>query len=245
VSAGLVLDRVTAGYGALEVIHEVDVEVAPGEVVCLLGPNGAGKSTALLAAVGQLPTTSGRITIAGHQVSHRHPNRSAALGAAFVPDNRGLFLQLTVAENLRLVHPWRRPIAEVLDLFPALAPLMKRKAGLLSGGEQQMVALAKAVLFGPAVLLIDEMSHGLAPLISQRLLAMVRGLAKQQGTAVLLVEQTVDLALAVSDRAYVMRQGRIVMSGPASELSGARELLEGHYLGQAHEHLVSDTSCSV
>ena len=244
-SAGLVLDRVTAGYGPLEVIHDVSVEVAPGEVVCLLGPNGAGKSTTLLAAVGQLPTRSGRIMIAGHPVSHRHPNRSAALGAAFVPDNRGLFLQLTVAENLRLVHPWRRPIAEVLDLFPALAPLMKRKAGLLSGGEQQMVALAKAVLFGPAVLMIDEMSHGLAPLISQRLLAMVRGLAKQQGTAVLLVEQTVDMALAVSDRAYVMRQGRIVMSGPASELAGAREQLEGHYLGQAHEHVVSDTSCSV
>jgi len=244
-SAGLVLERVTAGYGPLEVIHDVDVEVAPGEVVCLLGPNGAGKSTTLLAAVGQLPTTSGRITIAGHPVSHRHPNRSAALGAAFVPDNRGLFLQLTVAENLRLVHPWRRPIAEVLDLFPALAPLMKRKAGLLSGGEQQMVALAKAVLFGPAVLMIDEMSHGLAPLISQRLLAMVRGLAKQQGTAVLLVEQTVDMALAVSDRAYVMRQGRIVMSGPASELAGARDQLEAQYLGQTHEHLASDTSCSV
>jgi branched-chain amino acid transport system ATP-binding protein len=232
-SAGLVLDRVTAGYGALEVIHEVDIEVAPAEVVCLLGPNGAGKSTTLLAAVGQLPTTSGRVTIAGHRVSHRHPNRSAALGAAFVPDNRGLFLQLTVAENLRLVHPWRRPIAEVLDLFPALAPLMKRKAGLLSGGEQQMVALAKAVLFGPAVLMIDEMSHGLAPLISQRLLAMVRGLAKQQGTAVLLVEQTVDMALAVSDRAYVMRQGRIVMQGPADEIATHRDLLEAHYLDNA------------
>ena len=104
------------------------------------------------------------------------------------------------------MHPWRRPLADVLDLFPALAPLMKRKAGFLSGGEQQMVALAKAVLFGPAVLLIDEMSHGLAPLISERLLRMVRGLAEASGTAVLLVEQTVDMALAVSDRAYVMRR---------------------------------------
>ena len=108
-SDGLVLARVTAGYGPLQVIHDVDLDVAPGEVVCLLGPNGAGKSTTLLAAVGQLAAMSGRVTIAGRQVSHRHPNRTAALGAAFVPDNRGLFLQLTVAENLRLVHPWRRP----------------------------------------------------------------------------------------------------------------------------------------
>jgi branched-chain amino acid transport system ATP-binding protein len=232
-SDGLVLARVTAGYGPLQVIHDVDLDVAPGEVVCLLGPNGAGKSTTLLAAVGQLAATSGSVAIAGRQVSHRHPNRTAALGAAFVPDNRGLFLQLTVAENLRLVHPWRRPLADVLELFPALAPLMKRKAGLLSGGEQQMLALAKAFLFGPAVLLIDEMSHGLAPLIAERLLGTVRQLARENGTAVLLVEQTVDMALAVSDRAYVMRRGRIVMSGPATEIANARDLLEAQYLGQS------------
>ena len=234
-SDGLVLERVTAGYGQLQVIHDVDLEVAPGDVVCLLGPNGAGKSTTLLAAVGQLPATSGRVTIAGRQVSHRHPNRTAALGAAFVPDNRGLFLQLTVAENLRLVHPWRRPLVDVLELFPALAPLMKRQAGLLSGGEQQMLALAKAVLFGPAVLLIDEMSHGLAPLIAERLLGTVRQLARENGTAVLLVEQTVDMALAVSDRAYVMRRGRIAMSGPATEIANARDVLEAQYLGHAHD----------
>jgi branched-chain amino acid transport system ATP-binding protein len=232
-SDGLVLARVTAGYGPLQVIHDIDLDVAPGEVVCLLGPNGAGKSTTLLAAVGQLAATSGRVTIAGRQVSHRHPNRTAALGAAFVPDNRGLFLQLTVSENLRLVHPWRRPLADVLELFPALAPLMKRKAGLLSGGEQQMLALAKAVLFGPAVLLIDEMSHGLAPLIAERLLGTVRQLARENGTAVLLVEQTVDMALALSDRAYVMRRGRIVMSGQASEIADARDVLEAQYLGQS------------
>ena len=234
-SDGLVLERVTAGYGLLQVIHDVDLEVAQGDVVCLLGPNGAGKSTTLLAAVGQLPATSGRVTIAGRQVSHRHPNRTAALGAAFVPDNRGLFLQLTVAENLRLVHPWRRPLVDVLELFPALAPLMKRQAGLLSGGEQQMLALAKAVLFGPAVLLIDEMSHGLAPLIAERLLGTVRQLARENGTAVLLVEQTVDMALAVSDRAYVMRRGRIAMSGPATEIANARDVLEAQYLGHAHD----------
>ena len=232
-SRGLALERVTAGYGALQVIHEVDLVVCPGEVVCLLGPNGAGKSTTLLAAVGQLATRSGTVTIDGRRVPHRRPNAIAGLGVAFVPDNRGLFLQLTLAENLRLVHPWRRPIAEVLELFPALAPLMKRKAGLLSGGEQQMAALAKAVLFGPAVLLIDEMSHGLAPLIAERLLTMVRELAREQGTAVLLVEQTVEMALAVSDRAYVMRRGRIAMQGSAAEMRQARDLLESQYLGNA------------
>jgi branched-chain amino acid transport system ATP-binding protein len=138
-----------------------------------------------------------------------------------------------VAENLRLVHPWRASLDDVVDLFPALADLMKRRAGLLSGGEQQMVALAKAVLFAPRVLLIDEMSHGLAPLVAERLLTMVRDLARRHDSAVLLVEQTVDMALAVSDRAYVMRQGRIVMEGRATEISGHRDLLEAHYLGEA------------
>ena len=232
-NGGLSIDRLTAGYGSLHVVHDVSLDVAPGEVVCLLGPNGSGKTTTLLAAVGQVPAASGRVLVDGREASHRHASRSAALGMAFVPDNRGLFLQLTVAENLRLVHPWRQSLTEVFELFPSLRPLMKRRAGLLSGGEQQMVALAKAVLFGPKVLLIDEMSHGLAPLVSERLLTMVRELARQHATAVLLVEQMVDMALAISDRAYVMRQGRIVMDGTAAEVSEHRELVEAHYLGTA------------
>jgi branched-chain amino acid transport system ATP-binding protein len=228
---GLSIDGVTAGYGSLPVVHDVSIDVARGEVVCLLGPNGAGKTTTLLAAVGQLPLTAGRVIAAGRAVDHRRASRAAAFGVAFVPDDRGLFLPLTVAENLRLVHPWRQTLAEVFDVFPALAPLMKRRAGLLSGGEQQMVALAKAVLFGPRVLLIDEMSHGLAPLVSERLLRMVGELARRHGTAVLLVEQMVDVALSVSDRAYVMRQGRIVMEGSSADVSERRELVEAHYLG--------------
>jgi branched-chain amino acid transport system ATP-binding protein len=232
-SGGLSIERLTAGYGSLHVVHDVDIEVAPDEVVCLLGPNGSGKTTTLLAAVGQVPAASGRVLVGGHEVSHPHANRSAGLGVAFVPDNRGLFQQLSVAENLKLVHPWRATMAEILQLFPALAPLMKRRTGLLSGGEQQMVALAKAVLFGPKVLLIDEMSHGLAPLVSERLLTIVRELARRHGTAVLLVEQMVDMALAISDRAYVMRQGRVVMEGTADEVAQHRELVEAHYLGTA------------
>jgi len=231
--AAISLEGVTAGYGPLTVIHDVDLHVDPGEVVCLLGPNGTGKSTTLLVAAGQVPTTSGRVLVNGHAVSHRRPERIASLGVAFVPDNRGVFLQLTVAENLTLVHPWRQDLATVFELLPALEPLLKRRAGLLSGGEQQMVAVAKAMLFGPRVLLIDELSHGLAPLVSERLLTTVRQLTLRHETAVLLVEQTVDMALAVSDRAYVMRQGRIVMEGTATHVSQHRELLESHYLGVA------------
>jgi branched-chain amino acid transport system ATP-binding protein len=233
VTAGLSVTGVSVSRGQLEILHDVDLGVAPGEVVCLLGPNGAGKTTLLQACVGQLPLRSGAVRVDGRAVSSHRPSRCTRLGIAAVPDNRGLFLQLTVAENLRLVHPWRTPLSDVLELFPALAPLMKRRAGLLSGGEQQMVALAKAVLFAPRVLLIDEMSHGLAPLIAERLLTTVRDLAQRHGTAVLLVEQTVDMALVVSDRAAIMRRGRIVQDGRAPDVREHRDLLEAHYLGTA------------
>jgi len=232
VNAGLDIIDVGVGYGHIDVLHGVNIAVPPGEVVCLLGPNGAGKTTLMLGCVGQLPLRAGRILIDGRAVSSKHPNRAAQLGIAFVPDNRGLFLQLSVADNLRLVHPWRSSLDDVAELFPALPPLMSRRAGLLSGGEQQMVALAKAVLFRPKVLLIDEMSHGLAPLVAEKLLTMVRELAQRHDTAVLLVEQTVEMALAVSDRALVMRHGRIVMQGPAAEVRASRDVLESHYLGQ-------------
>ena len=231
-NAGLEIVDVGAGYGHIDVLHGVTISVAPGEIVCLLGPNGAGKTTLLLGCVGQLPLRSGRVLVDGRPVSSGHPNRVARLGIAFVPDNRGLFLQLTVAENLRLVHPWRSSMSDIAELFPALAPLMSQRVGLLSGGEQQMVALAKAVLFRPKVLLIDEMSHGLAPLVADRLLGMVRQLAQLHDTAVLLVEQTVEMALGVSDRALVMRQGHIVMEGTAAEVHANRDILESHYLGQ-------------
>ena len=231
-NAGLAVDNVSAAYGSLEVLHAVDVDVAPGEIVCLLGPNGAGKTTLLLGCVGQLPLHAGRVLVDGRVVSSRRPSRVARLGLGYVPDDRGLFLQLTVAENLRLVRPWRGSIDEVGELFPALRPLMQRRVGLLSGGEQQMVAIAKAVLLRPKVLLIDELSHGLAPLVAERLLLMVKRLAQEHHTAVLLVEQTVEMALAVSDRAVVMRQGRIVMTGTAAEVHDNRDLLESHYLGR-------------
>ena len=222
---------VTAGYGPLRIVNDVDLEVSAGEIVCLLGPNGTGKTTTLLAAVGQIPLMSGRVAISGHEVSHRAPHRIAGYGVAFVPDDRGLFLQLSVIENLRLVHPWGCPLDDALDLFPALRPLVKQRAGLLSGGEQQMVALAKAVLARPQLLLIDELTHGLAPMIARQLFATVRELAVELGAAVLLVEQSVDLALGLADRAVVMRRGEIVMGGTTDELSGLRDELAAHYLG--------------
>ncbi len=233
-TTGLEIEGVSVGYGRLAVVHDADLAVAPGEVVSLLGPNGAGKTTMLLAAMGQLELQAGHVRVDGREVLSRRPSRNVRSGIGLVPDDRGLFLQLTVGENLRLVHPWRADLAEVFALFPALEPLMKRRAGLLSGGEQQMVALAKAVLARPRVLMIDEMSHGLAPLISQRLLVLVRQLAKQHGTAVLLVEQMADMALAVSDRAYILRQGRIVSTGQAAAVRADRSALEAHYLGGGH-----------
>ena len=234
-NVGLEIIDVGAGYGHIDVLHDVSISVPPGEIVCLLGPNGAGKTTLLLGCIGQLPLRCGQVLIDGQPVSSKHPNKAAQLGIAFVPDNRGLFLQLSVAENLRLVHPWRSSMSDVAELFPALPPLMSRRVGLLSGGEQQMVALAKAVLFRPKVLLIDEMSHGLAPLVAEKLLNMVKELAQRHNTAVLLVEQTVEMALAVSDRALVMRHGHIVMEGTASEVHANRDVLESHYLGKTEE----------
>jgi branched-chain amino acid transport system ATP-binding protein len=234
VSGGLEVCGVSAGYGHITVLHDVGLTVEPGEICCMLGPNGAGKTTLLLACVGQLPLKSGSVLVDGQPMSSRRASRAAALGIGFVPDNRGLFLQLTVAENLKLVHPWRSSLDEVADLFPALPPLMSRQVGLLSGGEQQMVAIAKAVLFRPRVLLIDELTHGLAPIIAEKLLTMVHGLARQHGTAVLLVEQTVEMALAVSDHALVMRQGHVVMNGTAAEVHARRDLLESHYFGGSH-----------
>jgi branched-chain amino acid transport system ATP-binding protein len=185
----------------------------------------------LLAAVGQLPLASGDVRIFGKPVSARQPSRVARLGVATVPDDRGLFLQLSVADNLRLVHPRRTSLDEVFSTFPALSKLMGRKCGLLSGGEQQMLALAKALLSQPRLLVIDEMSHGLAPMIAERLLGTVRQLADQHGVAVLLVEQHVHLALAVAHRAMVLRGGNVALTGTAAELSACPERVQLAYLG--------------
>jgi branched-chain amino acid transport system ATP-binding protein len=234
VSAVIDVENLRAGYTGAAVVRDLTLHVDEGEVVALLGPNGAGKTTTLLTISGLLRILSGSIRVFDRPVRHGHPHTSAHRGLAHVPEDRALFYGLTVRENLRLGR--RRggpPLRKVLEYFPALAPLMSRTAGLLSGGEQQMLALARALAMGPRALMVDEMSMGLAPVIVEHLLPVLRRIADENGTAVLMVEQHVHLALGIADRGYVLSHGNLVVEGPASELVDRRDLLESSYLGQA------------
>lgn len=226
-----------AGYGDVPAVRDLDLELRAGEVVALVGPNGAGKTTTLLTVSGAIPRLGGEVEVLGEPVDGEGPHRVARRGVAFVPEDRGIFFQLTVAENLRLrtSHAGGETLDGVLERFPALRPLMRRRAGLLSGGEQQMLALAGALLSNPRVLLVDELSHGLAPVIVEQLLPLLRAVADERGTSVLLVEQQVPAALAVADRAYVLSRGRLVASGPARDLAQESHLLTASYLGEAAE----------
>ena len=179
------------------------------------------------------PILSGDIKVFGQTIKGRRAHHVAREGLAHVPEDRSLFFQLTVSENLRLkAKKGSAALAEALEYFPALEPLMDRRAGLLSGGEQQMLAVARALTVQPKLLMVDEMSLGLAPIIVERLLPVLREIASKSGTGILLVEQHVHLALEVADRAYVLSHGNLVMEGPAAHLRENRHLLESSYLGE-------------
>jgi branched-chain amino acid transport system ATP-binding protein len=222
-----------AGYGNLAVVRGLDLEVAEGEVVVLLGPNGAGKTTTLLTVSGLLRPIAGDVKFLGRSVVGTKAHHLARQGMAQVPDDRGLFPGLTVREHLELgvSRGDAASVERVLGWFPALEPLMRRRAGLLSGGEQQMLALAQALLRDPKLLMIDEMSLGLAPMVVERLLPIVRTIAEESGCGVLLVEQHAAMALRVADRGYVLSHGSLVAEGPAAALAADRESLTSSYLG--------------
>jgi branched-chain amino acid transport system ATP-binding protein len=229
----LEIDGLTAGYDDAAVVRSLDLEVREGEIVALLGANGAGKTTTLRAISGIVHPMRGRIVLSGTDLVSHSPSARARLGIAHVPEGRGLFFGLTVAEHLRLGHRGERLDAEAAyRYFPALRDIGMRRTGLLSGGEQQMLAVARALARRPRLLLLDELSLGLAPVVVERLLPRVREYAQESGCGVLLVEQHVQLALDVADRGYVLSHGQVVLHRPVEELRSDRQLLVASYLGE-------------
>jgi branched-chain amino acid transport system ATP-binding protein len=226
------VEGLTAGYGKVSVVRDLSLHVDPGEIVALLGANGAGKTTTLRAITGIAKVHGGSVAIGDQQLRNCKVHRLRWIGVAYIPDDRSLFGDLTVSENLRMARG-TRSVVELCEWFPALERLLSRKASLLSGGEQQMLTLARALACHPKVLLIDEMSAGLAPIIAERLMTLLRQLADEEGIGVLLVEQHVDLALNTADRGYILHHGVIAAQGDAATLLNNRQLLEESYLGEA------------
>ena len=213
------------GYGPVPVVQDLDIAVHAGEVVALLGPNGAGKSTTLLALAGELPLQGGTVRRDGVEVAGPLHQRARS-GLGFVPEERSIVASITARQNLRI---GKVETADVVAMFPELADHLDRRAGLLSGGQQQILTLARALARKPKVLLADELSLGLAPQVVTRLLGAVRS-AADNGLGVLLVEQHVRKALQVADRVCFLQQGRITWSGTSAEAIEHRELLEASYL---------------
>ncbi|MEO7982313.1 MAG: ABC transporter ATP-binding protein [Sporichthyaceae bacterium] len=224
-----------AGYGRVQVLWEADLSVGDNEIVALVGPNGAGKTTMLRAVSGIVPVRSGAVTFDGAALAGKSIEQIVALGIAHVPEGRRLFSGLTVRDNLRL-GGWvgdnrdsNRDIDRVVELFPALGERIKQVTGNMSGGEQQMCAIARGLMSQPKLIMIDELSLGLAPVIVDEILDRLPGIA-ESGTAVLLVEQDVDAALTIASRAYVLETGRVVLSGESEALLND-ERVQQSYLG--------------
>ena len=232
----LELGDVVASYGDIEALHGVSLTVGEGEVVAVLGPNGAGKTTMLRAVSGTV-RKSGEVVFDGRKVDRRAPEQIARLGVAHVPEGRGIYTQLSVRDNLRMGAYTRRDrggvkrdFERVVGYFPWLERRGGQKAGTLSGGEQQMLAIARAVMSRPRLLLLDEPSLGLAPIVSREIFRIVRALNDDEGVSVLLVEQNARAALEIASSAYVLEAGRVAVAGEAKTLQ-ANESIRRVYLG--------------
>jgi branched-chain amino acid transport system ATP-binding protein len=238
--ATLKAQGVTCGYGKLPVLHDIALDVAPGEIVALVGPNGAGKTTLLKALSGEMSLTGGSVHIGDQDVTSWSIRDRLVAGVAHVPEHRHLFPNLSVRDNLLLGQVATRRksgaasandlIASAVALFPVLGERMKSAAGTLSGGQQQMLAIGRGLMSEPTMILLDEPSLGLAPGVVERLLDAFRSLAAR-GVGILLVEQYVESALAVSSRGYVLRSGHISLQGTSPELLGDRDQLVSAYFG--------------
>ncbi len=233
----LIIERLTAGYGASAVLHGTDLTVAEGQVVALIGPNGAGKTTLMRTISGLLPARSGSIRLNDREISNVPANRLARLSLAHVPEGRRVFAPLSVEDNLLLGgytllpklfgygRKARADLERIYALFPKLRDRRKQAAGTLSGGEQQMLAIGRALMSRPRLLLLDEPSMGLAPVMVQEVFATIARL-RAEGTTMLLVEQFAESALALADYAYVMEGGKIAFSGPAAKLATDPRVVE-------------------
>jgi len=229
----LEIEKVTAAYGAAPVVRGVSLAVKGGEVVALLGANGAGKSTLLAAASGYLKVSSGDVRLNGESLLTVSPRDITRRGLVTVPERRSTFSGLTVLEHFRLLGKgWESRMGEVLAYFPKLRDLQGRRGGQLSGGERQMLALACALARKPQFLLLDELSLGLAPIVVEQILPVVREFVDDSGCGILLVEQHVHLALEIADRGYVMSHGEITMHETGAQLRSNKDLLLASYMGE-------------
>ncbi len=233
----LQLHNVHAAYGPIKALHGVSFEVQEGTCVALLGANGAGKSTTLRVISGLMPPTEGMVQYRGENIAGLPPGDVVRRGLMYVPEGRQIFGELSVEENLRMgayTQPWganlRRRTNDVYSLFPILGQRRRQEAGTLSGGEQQMLAIGRALMAEPQVLLLDEPSLGLAPLIVQDIYRVIESRNKERGVTILLVEQNAHMALNVADYAYVLETGTVALSGPAQELRDKEEVRHS-YLG--------------
>ena len=233
----LAIKDVDAGYGPSEVLQKVNLEVNDGEIVCLLGSNAAGKTTTLLTILGMVRARAGTVTLRGEEIQGLSTQQIVSKGITMVPENRRLFAKMTVRENLEIGANMRRDKAEILEdidrmfaLFPRLKERVAQKAGSMSGGEQQMLAIGRALMAKPTVLLMDEPSMGLAPILVQQVFETIQQI-NEEGVTVLVVEQNANVALAIADRGYVIQTGRIVMADTAEAML-ANPKLRDAYLGE-------------